>query len=99
MPDAYVNIIRRGKEVLVAACDAEILGKTLRKGELVFEVRENFYGGYKMRIREAVGLIRGATTANLVGLNIVKTAVEEGLVHPDAVLVIAGVPHAQIVKI
>ena len=99
LPDAYVKISRREREILVAACDAEILGKTLRKNELVFEVRESFYKGSKMRIREAVALIRSATTANLVGLNIVKTAVKEGLVHPEAVIVISGVPHAQIVKI
>jgi hypothetical protein len=35
---------------------------------------------------------------NLVGANVVGKAVEMGLVHPQAVVTICGVQHAQIVK-
>ncbi|MFB0567142.1 MAG: DUF424 family protein [Candidatus Bathyarchaeia archaeon] len=35
---------------------------------------------------------------NMVGKHIVDRAVQEGLVHPEAILEISGVPHAQIVK-
>jgi hypothetical protein len=35
----------------------------------------------------------------MVGKNIVKKAIEKGYVHPEAVLRIEGIPHAQIVKI
>jgi hypothetical protein len=35
----------------------------------------------------------------MIGTNIVQKAIEQGLVHPEAVLEICGVPHAQIVKI
>jgi hypothetical protein len=35
----------------------------------------------------------------MVGKNIVKKAIEQGYVHPEAVLKIQGVPHAQIVKL
>jgi hypothetical protein len=34
----------------------------------------------------------------MVGHRIVKKAVEKGLIHPEAVIKISGVPHAQIVK-
>lgn len=99
MAEVYVNIMNQGRQVLVAACDVEILGRTLRRGKLLFEVRESFYKGSKMKIEEAMILIRSATTVNLVGSKIVKHAVKEGLVHPEAILVIAGIPHAQIVKL
>jgi hypothetical protein len=36
---------------------------------------------------------------NMVGRNIVEKARERGLIHPDAVLDISGVPHAQIVRL
>jgi hypothetical protein len=85
--------------VLVAACDSEILGKTFKHGELIFEVRESFYKGARMEIKEAIELIRNATNANLVGSNIVNAAIQEGLVHPEAVLVICGIPHAIIVRL
>lgn len=95
----YVNVIKQGSHVLVAACDAELLGKTLKHGKISFEVRRSFYGGSLMQVEDAVELIRRATTANLVGSNIVKMVVEEGLVHPQAVLLISGIPHAQIVRL
>jgi hypothetical protein len=36
---------------------------------------------------------------NMVGKNVVKKAIERGYVHPEAVLHIEGVPHAQIIKL
>jgi len=84
--------------VLLAICDAELLGKILREGKIVFKVREEFYEGPKMTVEEAVELMEESTIVNMVGHNVVKKAIEKGLVHPDAVLKISGVPHAQIVK-
>jgi hypothetical protein len=37
--------------------------------------------------------------ANLVGSSVVDAAVKQGLVDPDAIISIAGVPHAQIMKL
>ena len=84
--------------MLLATCDAELLGKILREGKIVFEVREEFYKGSKVSVDEAVDLMRQSTIVNMVGQNIVEKAIERGLVHPEAVLKISGVPHAQIVK-
>jgi len=85
--------------VLLAMCDADLLGKTLKQGKIVFHIREEFYKGSLMRLEEAVGLIRQSTIVNMVGQRTVKKAVEEGWIHPDAVLEIEGVPHAQVVKV
>lgn len=94
-----MKVIRKERHVLVAACDVEILGKTFKHGKLTFEVRESFYKGARMKIKEAIELIRNATNANLIGSNIVNAAIQEGLVHPEAVLVISGIPHAIIVRL
>ncbi len=94
-----VNIIRQGKHVLVAACDLSLLGKTLKFKELSFVVRKDFYGGSVVSVEEAVSLMRQGTSVNIIGHAIVGAAVDEGLVHPEAVLDISGVPHAQIVKV
>jgi len=96
--EAYVNIRRWGNQVVLAICDADLLGKTLRDGDIVFQVREEFYKGFKVKIEEAVDLIEHSTIVNMIGTNIVKKAIERGLVHPEAVLEISGVLHAQIVK-
>jgi len=84
--------------MLLATCDAELLGKILREGKIVFEIHEQFYKGPKMTVEEVIDLMKQSTVVNMVGHKIVKKAIEKGLVHPDAVLKISGVPHAQIVK-
>jgi hypothetical protein len=94
-----MSLKKIGKTVLLAMCDAEILGKTLREGKIVFCVKEDFYKGSKVNVEEAVSLIENSTIVNMVGKNVVKKAIEQGYVHPDAVLNIQGVPHAQIVKL
>ncbi len=85
--------------MLLAACDEELLGETLKDGKIVFKVKEEFYKGPKMPVKDAVELMKESTIVNMVGPNIVNKAIEKGLVHPEAVLKISGVPHAQIVKI
>jgi hypothetical protein len=45
-----------------------------------------------------MGMIVNSTIVNLVGKCCVEKAIAEGYVHPDAVLNIEGIPHAQIVK-
>ena len=85
--------------MLLAVCDTEILGKTLREGKIVFNVKEEFYKGARVAIEEAVDMIANSTIVNMVGKNIVRKAIEKGYVHPEAVLNIEGIPHAQIVKI
>jgi hypothetical protein len=94
-----MNLKKIGNNVLLAICDTEILGKTLREGKIVFNVKEEFYEGPKVAVEEAVDMITNSTIVNMVGKNIVKKAIEKGYVHPEAVLNIEGVPHAQIVKI
>jgi hypothetical protein len=88
-----------GHYVLLATCDAELLGKVLRDGKIVFEVREEFYKGSRVSVEEAVDLMRQSTVVNMVGKCIVDKALEKGLIHPEAILKISGVPHAQIVKL
>jgi hypothetical protein len=95
----YVKVMRMGSQLLVAACDAGLLGKTLRFGKIVFEVRQDFYGGSLVTVREAMEIIRDAPNINLIGSLIVDEALKEGLVHPQAILDISGVPHTQIIRL
>jgi len=84
--------------VLLAICDCELLGRTLREGKIVFHVRDEFYNGRKASVEEAIGMINNSTIVNLVGKCCVEKAIAKGYVHPEAVLKIEGIPHAQIVK-
>ena len=96
--EVYVNLKRVGRNVLLAICDCELLGRTLREGKIVFQVKAEFYNGRKASVEEAIGMIDNSTIVNLVGKCCVEKAIAEGYVHPEAVLKIEGIPHAQIVK-
>ncbi len=99
MVDAYVNLKKVGRNVVLAMCDSEVLGKTLQEGKIVFHVKEEFYNGGCVSVEEAVDMIENSTIVNMVGKCCVEKAIKKGYVHPQAVLNINGVPHAQIVKL
>jgi len=96
----YCNVIRVRDDTLVAVCDAELLGSGLRdkKSGVTIEVKESFYKGRKMKLEESINYMRNASIINMVGSNVVEKSVDCGIVDPLAVLVIKGVPHAQVVK-
>lgn len=93
-----VKVHRSGKELLVAACDCEIIGQTFREGKLRIHVSRDFYEGDTVEEEILVNRLEMATIANLVGRRTVDIAVKHGLVDPECVLVIDGVPHAQIAR-
>ncbi len=94
-----VNIIGEEDEQVLAACDEELLGKTFKEGDLKLEVSKDFYGG-KIIDADIFGeLLKSARIANLCGKTTVEKAIESGLVSRNSVIVIQGVPHAQVVKI
>jgi uncharacterized protein len=97
--EAYVNVKKVGGNVVLAICDSEVLGKTLREGKIVFHVKEEFYKGGLVTVEEAVDMIENSTIVNMVGKCCVEKAIKRGYVHPQAVLKIDGIPHAQIVKL
>ena len=96
--EVYVKVHNRGRDMVVAICDEDLLGKTFVDGAVKIEVSEQFYGGEKMKIEEAMKIAKRATIANFLGKNSVKYAIKSRLVHKDAVMVIASIPHVQLVK-
>jgi hypothetical protein len=85
-------------EVLLAACDDEVLGKTFCEGELELMVSESFYRGEKVSSEFFITKIKSATIVNLVGKEVIDIALELGLITPEGIIEIDGVPHAQIAK-
>lgn len=89
------KVHRSGRETLVAACDTTLVGKTLQEGRLALFVSEAFYGTDVVDESTLVAQLSACTIANLVGETAVAVAIRHGFVDANAVLVIAGIPHAQ----
>ncbi len=99
MPGFYFRIHRHPAEVLLAVCDEEVLGHTFSEGDLRITVGEGFYGGDLIEEEELRTRMGTFTIINIVGNRAVDIAVAEGIVDPDAVIVIGGVKHAQAVTL
>ena len=95
----YVKVYRTQGEVLLAACDEELLGKTFREGEIKLEVKERFYKGELVEEDALESLLADATIANLTGEHCVSKAVELGYIDRNRVLYVDGIPHAQMARL
>jgi hypothetical protein len=93
-----MKIHRSGGEVLLAACDKEFLGKEFREGKKRLKVSPNFYLGEEGDEEMLGNRIRNATIVNLVGSRCIQVAASVGM-ECQEVLLIDGVPHAQIVRL
>lgn len=95
----YIKIYRNEGSRLVAACDKEVLGKNLKHGNTVVEVSRAFYEGELVSKEELQNALEEAMTANLFGEKTIKCAIKCGLIDPDSVIMIDGVPHAQVFRV
>ncbi len=94
-----MRIHRVRAEVVVAACDAELLGRELPVGEQgrTVKVSSHFYGEREVSVEELLWALERATVANLLGERVLRIAREHGHVGDGATSQLGGVPHAEIV--
>lgn len=95
----YAKIHSQGTRSVLAACDKELLGKTLKQGKIHFTVSESFYGGELIERKKLLELLEEHENINLVGEKCVNAALEKGLINEGSIIRIKGVPHAQIFKL
>ena len=95
----YVKIHRATDDIILAACDEEVLGKTFAGGEARITVSERFYNGELVPEEAFIQRMESASIMNLVGERVIALAVERGHVSEDCIIEIGGVKHAQVVKL
>ncbi|MBE0521571.1 MAG: DUF424 family protein [Candidatus Methanoperedenaceae archaeon] len=95
----YMKKYETEENVLVAVCDKKIVGKTFREGELVLKLDESFYKGDEATDDEIKHALCCATVANVSGEKSIACAVDCGVIDPDTIIYISGIPHAQMVQI
>ena len=84
---------------MVAACDADVLGKHLKFNKIDFFVNPRFYQKDKTNKAGLLVILKRAASCNLVGKDAVAAGVDSGLVEGKNVIKIGKVPHAQAVVI
>ena len=94
----YVRMHKGRDDIILAACDEEVIGKTFKGDGMRITVSEDFYNGELVPEEVFIERMRSATIMNLVGERTIALAVENGHVHENCVLQIGETKHAQVVK-
>ena len=90
--------IKWQEAVLVNICDEELLGTTVRAGEVEMPISRDYFGGEKVNESQAIELVRGSSIINLAGTRIVEKVVEANLASPHAVKTVGDVSFLMIYK-
>ena len=93
-----IKIYKKGNDLLIGACDEELIGKKFEDGKFQIDVSKDFYDGERIAPETLKKYLEEATIANLVGEVTIKIAIKMGLIDEECVIRIKGVPHAQMVR-
>ncbi|MFH0889529.1 MAG: DUF424 family protein, partial [Candidatus Aenigmatarchaeota archaeon] len=97
MAEFFVNRFERNGDIVVAACDSNIVGQVFEENKLRLSVSKTFYCGRECSEQELLSEMRNSTIINLAGNLCVAVAIKNGFVGKNHVLSIGGVMHAQAV--
>lgn len=99
-PGGVVLRIHRVRgEVVVAACDSELLETEVNVGRTPVKISSHFYGRISVNEEEFVAQVRRGTIVNLLGERTIGWAVRAGLLAEEGAGSLGGVPHAEIVEL
>ncbi len=79
---------------MIAICDKELLGKTLKNKDLDFFVNPRFYGEEEIN-EKVLELIVDVNDGNVVGNKIVGLLLKNKIIANDSIIKIGKIKHAQ----
>jgi hypothetical protein len=96
-----MRIHRVRAEVVVAACDEELVEQDLPIGTAgrTVKISSHFYGERTVSEAELVWALERATVVNLLGERVTRFAQDHGFVAAGATSLLGGVPHAEIISV
>jgi hypothetical protein len=90
--------IHKSYRNVVAICDSNLLGKTFEEGQKQIKISENFFKGEEKNEKDVFKVIEDAAaedyTFNIVGEQSVNLALKAGIIRPEGVIKIQGIPIA-----
>lgn len=95
----YIRLHKGKDDIILAACDEEVLGQTFRGDGMRITVSDSFYNGELVSEDTLIERMKSVTIMNLVGKRTIGLAIEKGYVMEDDVIDIGDVKHVQVVKL
>ena len=89
----------RHGQLVLAACDAGLVGRKFEENGVILDLASGFYQGSIMDCEKFGKKLDQAYIANLVGKQTIEFAKKRGLVADSGTLHVNGVPHAQVLNL
>ncbi len=93
------RLINHNDTRMLNICDADLLGKTLNRGNFTLKISEQYYAQKVVEEEEAKELLRKSNNINMVGKEIISLSVNMGIGSKDGVKEIDGVPFLIVFKL
>lgn len=93
----YIKIHQSQDRCVIAVCDKELIGKTLKDGNINLVISERFYKGDEESEEKIINILKDADNINLMGKKAVDAGLKAGVIEKNNIKIIKGVPHAQAV--
>lgn len=84
---------------VVAICDSDLLGKTLKNKDFKVEVSKSFYGGEILDEFGIIKIFEKERNINIIGKRIVELCMKLNIINKDHVIYIGDIPHIQLIEL
>ena len=92
------RLINHNDTLMLNICDADLLGRTLNRGNFTLKISEKYYAQKVVEKEEAKDLLRRANNINMVGKEIISLSVNMGIGSDEGVKEIDGIPFLIVFK-
>ena len=92
------RLINHNDTRMLNICDADLIGKTLNRGNFTLKISEEYYAQKVVEKEEARDLLRGSNSINMVGKEIIALSVTMGIGSQGGVKEIDGIPFLIVFK-
>lgn len=93
-----VKVVNQKDNRMLNICDAELVGRTVRKPDLEVTIAKSYYGDRVIDEKEAESLLRTSSIINMVGKKTIDLSLKLGIGSAKGVKEIEGVPFLIVFK-
>lgn len=84
---------------VVALCDKDLVGKTLKGDGVEMKLTKRFYEGEDMPEEKVIQILKVANAINIVGKKSIEVALKARVIEEDNIKKIDGIPYAMSVSL
>ncbi len=93
-----VKVVNQKGNRMLNICDAELVGRTVRKSDLEVNITKSYYGDRVIDEKEAESLLRTSSIINMVGKKTIDLSIKLGIGSVKGVKEIEGIPFLIVFK-